>query len=109
MAVLDPLAIYSFGVEITGVTIAQFKEVSGLGMVVSVIEHRANQIGGQPVLQKLPGSVHYDDIHLSRGKVSDPAFWAWISRYVREPEHARPVAIPQRADSAQSLLVDARF
>src|ERR1035437_7039629 len=78
MAVLDPLAIYSFGVEITGVTIAQFKEVSGLGMVVTVIEHRANQIGGQPVLQKLPGSVHYDDIHLSRGKVSDPAFWAWI-------------------------------
>jgi phage tail-like protein len=22
--------------------------------------------------------VHYDDIHLSRGKVADPAFWAWI-------------------------------
>jgi phage tail-like protein len=78
MAVLDPLTNYSFGVEITGVTIAQFKEVSGVGMVVSVIEHRANQVGGQPVLQKLPGSVHYDDIHLSRGKVSDPAFWAWI-------------------------------
>ncbi len=78
MAVMDPLASYSFGVEISGVTIAQFKEVNGLGIAVGVIEHRANQVGGQPVLQKLPGSVHYDDIHLSRGKVADPAFWSWI-------------------------------
>jgi len=78
MAVLDPLASYSFGVEISGVTIAQFKEVSGLGVAVGVIENRANQVGGQPLLQKLPGSVHYDDIHLSRGKVADPAFWSWI-------------------------------
>lgn len=78
MAVLDPLATYSFGVEISGVTIAQFKEVSGLAIGVGVIENRQNQAGGQPVLQKLPGSIHYDDIHLSRGKVADPAFWAWI-------------------------------
>ncbi len=78
MAVLDPLASYSFGVEITGVTIAQFKEVAGLGISIGVIENRANQVGGQPVLQKLPGSVRYDDIHLSRGKVADPAFWQWM-------------------------------
>src|SRR5215469_13542417 len=78
MPVLDPLASYSFGVEITGVTIAQFKEVNGLGISINVIENRANQAGGQPVLQKLPGSVKYDDIHLSRGKVADPAFWTWM-------------------------------
>lgn len=79
MAVLDPLASYSFGVEISGVTIAQFKEVSGLGVTIGVIENRAQQVGGQPLLQKLPGAVHYDDIHLSRGKVQDPAFWTWIN------------------------------
>ena len=78
MPMLDPLASYSFGVEITGVTIAQFKECAGLGVSVSVIENRANQAGGQPVLQKLPGSVKYDDIHLSRGKVADTAFWTWM-------------------------------
>jgi phage tail-like protein len=78
MAVLDPLASYSFGVEISGVTVAQFKEVSGLSVAVGVIENRANKVGGLPVLQKLPGMVHYEDIHLSRGKVADPAFWAWI-------------------------------
>ena len=79
MPVIDPLASYSFGVEISGITIAQFKEVGGLGITVGVIENRAQQLGGQPLLQKLPGSVHYDDIHLSRGKVADPAFWSWIS------------------------------
>jgi phage tail-like protein len=78
MALIDPLASYSFGVEITGVTIAQFKEVSGLGISVAVIENRSNQPKGLPVLQKMPGSVKYDDIHLSRGKVADPAFWSWI-------------------------------
>lgn len=78
MPMVDPLASYSFGVEITGVTIAQFKEVNGLGISIGVIENRANQAGGQPVLQKLPGSVKYDDIHLSRGKVADPAFWQWM-------------------------------
>jgi len=78
MTVVDPLASYSFGVEISGVTIAQFKEVTGLGVAIGVIENRQNQVGGLPILQKLPGSVHYDDIHLSRGKVADPAFWAWI-------------------------------
>jgi phage tail-like protein len=78
MALIDPLASYSFGVEITGVTIAQFKEVSGLGITIGVIENRSNQNGALPVLQKLPGSVKFDDIHLSRGKVADPAFWQWI-------------------------------
>ena len=52
MALVDPLASYSFGVEISGVTIAQFKEVSGLGISISVIENRANQAGGQPVLDR---------------------------------------------------------
>jgi phage tail-like protein len=78
MPLIDPLASYSFGVEITGVTIAQFKEVAGFGISVGVIENRSNQPGALPVLQKMPGSVKYDDIHLSRGKVSDPAFWDWI-------------------------------
>lgn len=77
-AMLDPLASYSFFVDITGVTVAQFKEVTGLGISVGIVENRANQLGGQPVLQKMPGSIKYDDIHLSRGKVSDPAFWTWM-------------------------------
>jgi phage tail-like protein len=78
MPIVDPLASYSYAVEITGLTIAQFKEVSGLAISVGVIENRANVAGGLPLLQKMPGAIKYDDIHLSRGKVADPAFWDWI-------------------------------
>jgi phage tail-like protein len=78
MPIVDPLASYSFAVEIDSVTIAQFKEVHGLGVTISVIENRSNIPGGQPIIQKLPGARKHDDIHLSRGKVADRAFWDWI-------------------------------
>jgi phage tail-like protein len=80
MALLDPIASYNFFLDIQGETFAQFKEVSGVGVTVSVIEHRANTLLGKPVVQKLPGAVKYEDIHLSRGKVADPAFWKWIKQ-----------------------------
>ena len=74
----DPIATYAFHVEIQGITIAQFKEVDGLSITIGVIEHRANQLKGQPIMRKLPGAVKFEDIVLSRGKVNDAAFWTWI-------------------------------
>jgi phage tail-like protein len=79
-SLVDPLANYCFAIEIHGMAIAQFKEISGIGMSIGVIENRQNQLKQQPVLQKLPGTVKYDDIHLSRGKVSDKEFWNWIKQ-----------------------------
>src|SRR5262245_65286957 len=82
---LDPIASYSFFVNIDGLTIAQFKEVKGLSISVGVIEHRANQLKGQPLMKKLPGGVKYDNIVCSRGKVNDESFWDWIKQ-VQEGE-----------------------
>jgi phage tail-like protein len=31
-------------------------------------------------MKKLPGTVRFEDIILSRGKVSDAAFWTWIKQ-----------------------------
>jgi len=77
---LDPIASYAFHVEIQGITIAQFKEVDGLSISVGVIEHRSNKLTSLPVMKKLPGTVRFEDIILSRGKVSDAAFWTWIKQ-----------------------------
>ncbi len=77
---LDPIASYAFHVEIQGITIAQFKEVDGLSISVGVIEHRSNKLTSLPVMKKLPGTVRFEDIVLSRGKVSDAAFWTWIKQ-----------------------------
>lgn len=78
LAEFDPIATYAYHVEIDSITVAQFKQVTGLSISVGVIEHRANKLMGQPIMKKLPGAVKFDDIVLSRGKVADQAFWSWI-------------------------------
>ena len=78
LAEFDPIATYAYHVEIDSITIAQFKQVSGLSISVGVIEHRANKLLGQPIMKKLPGAVKFEDIVLSRGKVADQAFWSWM-------------------------------
>ena len=80
MTIIDPIATYAFHVEVEGITIAQFKEVDGLSISVGVIEHRSNGLGAQPTLKKLPGSVKYENLVLSRDKVADDAFWDWIKK-----------------------------
>ena len=77
---IDPVASYTYHVEIDGLVIAQFKEVSGLSVTITVIEHRENKLGGLPVLKKLPGVIDYPDIVLKRGRINDPAFWNWIKQ-----------------------------
>jgi phage tail-like protein len=73
----DVVAGYSFQVEIDGVTLAQFKEVSGISSEIQVIEHRENTKGGLPVMKKLPGHRKSGDITLKRGRTDDKALWEW--------------------------------
>lgn len=73
----DVAAGYSFQVEIDGVTLAQFKEVSGITSEIQVIEHRENKQGGLPVMKKLPGHIKPGDIVLKRGRTDDKALWEW--------------------------------
>ena len=77
---LDPIAAYAYHVEVDQLVIGQFKQVSGLAVNISVIEHRENKLSAMPVLKKLPGLVDYEDLVLRRGKITDPAFWTWIKQ-----------------------------
>jgi phage tail-like protein len=74
----DALGNYAWQVEVDQVTIAQFKEVSGLSAEIQVIEYKANKAGGIPVIKKLPGSRKWGDITLKRGKTDDPGWWKWM-------------------------------
>jgi phage tail-like protein len=73
----DALGNYAWQIEIDGLTLAQFKEVSGLSVEVQVIEHKENKPGGLPIIKKLPGPVKYGDIVLKRGTTDDDQFWSW--------------------------------
>jgi phage tail-like protein len=74
----DAIGNYAFQIEIDGVTIAQFREVSGLSTEIQPIEHKENKVGGLPVIKKLPGVMKWGDLVLKRGKTDDAAFWKWI-------------------------------
>ena len=74
----DAIGNYAFQIEIDKVTLAQFKEVTGLDAEIQVIEHRENKPKGIPVIKKLPGARKWGDITLKRGKTDNPAFWTWI-------------------------------
>ena len=75
---VDALSGYNFSIEIEGVTIAQFREVSGLSAEITTIEHRENNPAGLPLLKKLPGSRKYGDITLKRGRTDSKDLWNWI-------------------------------
>lgn len=76
----DALSGYNFSIEIDSITIAQFREVSGLSAEITTIEHRENNPKGLALLKKLPGSRKYGDITLKRGRTDSKDLWNWIKK-----------------------------
>ena len=76
----DAIGNFAYQVDIDGVVLAQFKEASGLGIEVAVIEQIENRPGGIPVTLKLPGIAKWSDVTLKRGISDDPGWWAWIKQ-----------------------------
>jgi len=74
----DALAGYHFSIEIDGVSIAQFREVSGLNAEITTIEHRSKSPKGLPLLKKLPGAKKYGDLTLKRGRTDSNDLWKWL-------------------------------
>jgi phage tail-like protein len=77
MTMKDPLASYTFALEIDGITAAFFKEGSGFDSSVEVIEHRESGKGGKEEIRKLPGRAKWSDITLKRGSSDDLNLWNW--------------------------------
>ena len=94
----DPYPAQNFAVEIDGIEVARFSEVSGLEATVDVIEYRN---GSEDItVRKLPGLVKYSNITLKRGIVGDLSLWRWLST-VREGQ-------AQRRDGVIVLLNERR-
>jgi len=72
----DPYLVFNFRVEIDGIPVAAFKEVSGLDSETAVIEYRT---GAMPMNSsvKLPGITKYPNIVLKRGLTKDTSLWQW--------------------------------
>jgi phage tail-like protein len=76
MARDDPYKGFNFLVEIDGISIAAFCEVSGLTSETDVIEYR-NGSDKTNTVRKLPGLTSYANIVLKRGVTQDTQLWQW--------------------------------
>jgi phage tail-like protein len=72
----DPYAAHTFAVEIDGLFVAGFAEVSGLGVTTEVSEYREGGLNDRVHL--LPGPVgRPGNLVLRRGLTDMDALWAW--------------------------------
>lgn len=88
----DPLQAFNFLVEIDGLTVAGFSQVSGLGSETEVIEYRE---GGDRLssVRKLPGLTRYPNIVLKRGLSTDRSLWNWRRKVISGTADRRNGAI----------------
>jgi phage tail-like protein len=54
-----------------------FKECSGLTSESSVVENRAVDAKGKPMVQKMPGQMQWSNITLKRGIDAKDQLWTW--------------------------------
>ena len=73
----DALASYHYSIEIDGVMVAQFQEVSGLTSEIDVIELKENTKDGKYIVHKLPGNRKPPSITLKRAKNASKDLWDW--------------------------------
>lgn len=72
---LDPYMAFNFIVEIDGLLVAGFSEVSGLESQIQTEEYQEG--GVNHFVHKLPGPTFYPNLILSRGLTLDNQLWQW--------------------------------
>lgn len=71
----DPYGAFNFLVEVDGVTVAGFSEVSGLSTETDVVEYRT---GAEDItVRKLPGLKKFTNVVLKRGFTASDELWQW--------------------------------
>jgi phage tail-like protein len=72
----DPYANFNFMLEIDGITVAGFSEVTGLNAESTPIEYRE---GNEALTtRKLPGLLKYSNLTLKRGVTDQKDLFEWV-------------------------------
>jgi len=101
MARTDPYKNFKFRVEIDGITIAGFSEVSGLESEVTCIEYRE---GVDHIVRKLPGLHKVGDITLKRGVTQSTELYDWHKNVVNGVADRRNGVIVLLADDGTDVV-----
>jgi len=104
----DPYKNFKFRVEIDGINVAGFCEVSGIGSEIEVIEYRE---GGEDHTRKLPGLIKFTNVTLKRGMTDSRDLYNWHRALLQGTLDRRTVVIvlldDERKDVARWRLSDA--
>src|SRR5262245_46546512 len=73
----DPLAQYSYLIEVSGNVTGYFTECSGLGSEHEIIEHKIIDPQGKELIQMVPGRLKWEKITLKRGITNNTDIWTW--------------------------------
>jgi len=72
---LPPYLTFNFAVEIEGLLVGGFTEVSGLESTIEVEEYREGGVNG--FVHKLPGKTSYSNLVLRHGLTGVGSLWDW--------------------------------
>jgi len=99
----DPYAQFNFQVEIDGIVVAGFSEVSGLTTDTNIIEYRegSDNVG---TVRKLPGLMKYTNIVLKRGWTANTNLWTWRKKVIDGKTQRTTGAIILLDESRQPAL-----
>ena len=94
---LPPYLTFNFAVEIEGLLVGGFTEVSGLESTIEVEEYREGGVNG--FVHKLPGKTSYANLVLKHGLTGVGTLWDWYHHTTEGAIHRRNGTI---------MLLDAR-
>jgi len=73
----DPFLSPWFAIDFQGAAVGAFKECAGLGSEHAVVDHKASDPQGAPIMKKIPGNMKYTDVTLKRGMTDSMDIWKW--------------------------------
>lgn len=78
---LDPFTTFNFAVEIEGLLVGGFTDVSGLDSRIEVEDYEEGGVNG--FVHKLPGRASYADLELRHGLTAISTLWNWYANTAR--------------------------
>jgi phage tail-like protein len=72
----DPFRTFNFQLEIDGIPLGAFSEVSGLTSTTDTVDYREGT-DVNPNVRKLTGLTKFGNVTLKRGVTVDTSFWDW--------------------------------
>ena len=99
---MDKLGENHFVLEIEGVPIGAFREVTGLQMEREIVEYTEG--GNNDYVYKLPGRVKYPNLVLKRGVTDQNELQKWFAQ-TQDVPHLMPVVVKLMDSAAHTMRV----